>query len=509
MTSEEVAFTLSETRAFLQQIKNLSLAPNLVGQIHRLTEGWAGGLVLLADLLERLPEMAQGDYLPDDLTNRFQGEIFHYFGEQIFSSLADQSQEFLIKSSIYDIISPDLLEKFDGLPNANELLEDLARRNLFVQTLYDQQKGWLYRYHQLFKDFLQIKFKKLLGKGQQEALFLRAGVLSEQAGEPEQAVKFYLKAQAYRQAVAIIERIGIGLVTRDRTDDLLQWLKAIPKNFVAANPWLLSYYYMVRRLTGSAELILDLKQALTLFQQQGDVRGSFLAMAYLLEALILRGHPAIPNVHELLAQGEALVQAGGAGRYPAERAILWFQIGFAHYIRSGNPRKGLWACQNAYLLARDLGDLPLQISALTYVHGVLSVVGEFARAAEIVQQVDKLLEKHSYPDLESLQLIHVSQLHWFQGDAKKGALAVKQAREKIEEHGLSFLLPPAMLYDHLIKTMNGDYREAEEIGRSLAHLTLAIGNMWLHGVSLLWLAANLYQQGDYLKAREALERASM
>lgn len=485
MSSEEVAFTLSETRAFLQQIKHLSLAPNLVGQIHRLTEGWAGGLVLLADLLERLPETARGDCLSVDLTNRFQGEIFPYFGEQIFSALPEQSQEFLIKSSIYDIISPDLLEGADGNPSAHDILEDLARRNLFVQSLYDRQKGWLYRYHQLFRDFLQTKFRTLLGNGQQEALFLQAGRLSEQTGEPEQAVKFYLQGQAYRQAASIIERIGMDLVKQGRTADLLPWLKAMPPDLVAENPWLLFYGFLARRLSGSAELILDLKQALALFQEQGDVSGSFLAMAYLLEALVLRGHPAIPNIHALLAQAEDLVQAAGAGRYPMERAILWFQIGFAHYIRSGKPRKGLWACQHAYLLARDLGDLPLQISALTYAHGVFSVLGEFARSAEVIEQVDKLLEKHPHPDLEALHLIHIGQFHWFQGNADQGALAIRQARQKIEAHGLSFLLLPAMLYDHLIKTMHGEYREAEEIGHSLVQLAFAMEDLWAGSVPVM------------------------
>ena len=211
-----------------------------------------------------------------------------------FSSLSFKAQDFLIKSSVFDVVRPYSWEDFGDIHNAPEILEDLARRNLFIQSMYDQQKGWSYRYHQLFRDFLQAKLRRVMGKAQQVHLFLQAAQSCEREGELEQAVKYYLQGADYHHATAIIEAIGMDLIKRGKTGDLLQWLQSMPKDLIMGNPSLLFYYYMVRRLTGSAELILDLKRALALFQQQGDLRGSFLAMAYLLEALIIRGHPPFP-----------------------------------------------------------------------------------------------------------------------------------------------------------------------------------------------------------------------
>jgi len=43
------------------------------------------------------------------------------------------------------------------------LIVQSLRRNLFVQSIYDEKKGWLFQYHKLFHDFLKIKFESEIG----------------------------------------------------------------------------------------------------------------------------------------------------------------------------------------------------------------------------------------------------------------------------------------------------------------------------------------------------------
>lgn len=43
------------------------------------------------------------------------------------------------------------------------LIVQSLRRNLFVQSIYDEIKGWLFRYHKWFRDFLKTKFESEIG----------------------------------------------------------------------------------------------------------------------------------------------------------------------------------------------------------------------------------------------------------------------------------------------------------------------------------------------------------
>lgn len=261
LTSEELAFTLEETSKFVRTIRKCPCGPDLLRRIHQLTEGWIGGLVLLCDYLEQVPENSRAEYL-EDLTEKFKGEIFQYFGEKVFSSLPSQGQEFLITSSIFDAVEPAFIRDFMGIENAQEILEDLAKRNLFVQSIYDKRRGWLFRYHQLFRDFLQTKFQTVVRQEQQLAAYSKAASLFEQRGELEDAVKYYLQARAYPQAGSVMEQIGVDLLQRGRTGDLSQWLQSLPQNLIQGNPWLLFYLYVTNRFTGGNEYILALQTAL-------------------------------------------------------------------------------------------------------------------------------------------------------------------------------------------------------------------------------------------------------
>jgi LuxR family maltose regulon positive regulatory protein len=506
-TNKDLAFTLGETTNYFEITRKLTLAPEVIKRIHRLTEGWIGGIVLFCDSLDWVPERQRDKYISEDLARKFIWGIFQFFGQRIFGALPREVQDFLVRSSILEVVQPSFVKESMGIANAQVILEDLAKRNLFVQTIYDKKKGWLYRYHQLFKDFLQTKFQAQLAKEQQVTSYRQAGSHAEQQNELEASVRYYLRAGAYPEAVAVMVRLGWDMVRMGKTAELSQWLSATPPDLLQANPWLLFYHYMTGRFTGSQEYILSLQKALGLFDQQEDFRGTLLCLAYLIEAAITRGHPGIDPIHILLVQAEQLVQSLSPGLYAFERAVLYYQMGFAHCLRSGNPRKGVWACQQAFNLARDLGDLPLQIGALTHGIGALSLLGEYSRAEEMVQRVEKLLGKCPLPDLQVLYLINASRLYGLQGDLPKMAALLQKAREQTENHDLTYLYPSIMLYEQVLQIHLGQYSEAEEIGRNLVSLTLATGNLFWQGNASYFLGISAYRREDFLRAREFLGQA--
>ncbi len=86
LTNNDLAFTPNEIKAFFLKLRGISFASAQLKRVHKFTEGWVGGLILLSETLDRLPEDLQGQYLLEGIPDRFKGTVFRYFGEEILSS---------------------------------------------------------------------------------------------------------------------------------------------------------------------------------------------------------------------------------------------------------------------------------------------------------------------------------------------------------------------------------------------------------------------------------------
>lgn len=291
-----------------------------------------------------------------------------------------------------------------------------------------------------------------------------------------------------------------------RTGDLLQWLQVLPAELVESNPWLLYLLALTRRFTEVKENTSRLRKALQLFEQKGDTIGQMLSLALLVEASTLMGNDVIP-LPVLIEKAEKLIQISADHLVPYETAVLWFHIGFASTVRGGNPRKGLWACEKANLLAIRAEDLPLQINALIHALGSLTYLGEYASTEEVIRRIESLLPRCPYPEFTSLYLINLSWLKMFRGESKEAEELIQKSRNELEQNGLIYLYPYTWIYELLLKPQTGKYLEAEEIAGRLLSLSSALENLFLEGVTCLLLGMSFYRKGDYSEARSLLERS--
>ncbi len=308
LTNEDLAFTLEETRIFFREIRGLPLGSSSLRRIHQFTEGWIGGFILLVESLERMPADSREKYIREDLPDQYRAEVFRYFGEEIFAAQPASVQDFLVKTSILESIEPDFATRFTGVENAGEALEGLVRRGLFVHDVYVEGGDRIFRYHQLFRDFLKAHLERTVSEEDRRSLFLRAASLYEERGEFQKSLKYYLQAEVYSSAAAMIERIGMDVLKQGRTNDLADWLKALPEDLIRKNAWLLFFLCMTRRFTRAGENIPDLRKAFSLFAEQEDLGGQFLSLAYLIEALVYRGNDPAP-IRLFIDQAENLLES--------------------------------------------------------------------------------------------------------------------------------------------------------------------------------------------------------
>jgi len=118
LTNEELAFTLDEVKEFFREGRGISLTLGEIRRIHQFTEGWIGGVVLLAETLDRLPDEPKRKYISEDIPHEFKREAFQYFGDEILSSQPEPVRDFLIKLSILDGIDQIFVRELVGMENA-------------------------------------------------------------------------------------------------------------------------------------------------------------------------------------------------------------------------------------------------------------------------------------------------------------------------------------------------------------------------------------------------------
>lgn len=507
LSNEELAFTLAETRDFFEKVRNIPLSSEQLQKFHRTTEGWIGGLIVIAESMTRLFRTDPGEAISKALPDHFERQVFEYFAEEVFATLPMETKDFLIRSSTLPLLEPAMVRELTGNEKAFQVLDTLARKNLFVQSIYDREKGPLFRYHQLFGEFLKAKLHSFLDEKSRRKLFLQTGSLFEQRHQLEDAVRVYLEGKAYAEAIPALQQVGMQLLSEGRLQELAGWIGAVPAEMIADNSRLLFYRYMVSRLTNFEECLPDLTKAYELARNQGQVEDSLLCLAYLIEASVTKGHFSIPTIDVLIHQAEELVKSQDSARHPHQQALLYLQMGLACLLKLGHPRKGILACQNALLLARDIRDLPLQISALINIHFCHSTLGETENAWRTVKRVDHLLTQCPLPELQALHGIESCQVHWFQGDFTNMRQRLQRAREIIEEHGINYLYPVYLLYELSLQRQIGSWAEAVEIGENLANVAAAAGNRWLTGNVLLQTGLAYYFLGRISRARELYEQA--
>jgi len=199
------------------------------------SEGWAAGLQMAALALRGIPGGSQASA---NLIHGFSGSqrfILDYLMDEVFTRLPDETQAFLLKTSILERLSAPLCDFVvngeSGIVNresrtvitndsrftvldSHSLLDYLDRSNLFLIPL-DDQRLW-YRYHSLFAELLKARLHQT-EPGSVPGLHRRASSWLEQNGFITEAIQHLLAIGDDFRAAELIERYGPGL-----------WLKSDP-----------------------------------------------------------------------------------------------------------------------------------------------------------------------------------------------------------------------------------------------------------------------------------------
>lgn len=201
--ADELAFTTAEARTLLAE-HGVHLTDNGVRLLVERTEGWAAGLRLAAMSLRG---RRTGD--AEWTVRGFSGEradVAEYFVAEVLDEQPADVREFLLATSVADVLTPELAAGLSGRGDSAQVLRCLASANAFVATS-DQ---YHYRCHPLFRDVLRARLRQDVA-GHTAHLHRKAAAWLADNGQPVTAAYHAAAAGDWAAAASLlVEHLAIG-----------------------------------------------------------------------------------------------------------------------------------------------------------------------------------------------------------------------------------------------------------------------------------------------------------
>ena len=171
LTSKELALNEEEVAAlFDRHFPGASLSQRLRRKIISQTEGWAAGTEIFFQVLDGSSPERIGETL--ERLGEASSGWFTYFAEEVVRQLDPETRDFLFRSSVLPTLDPDMCDHVLRIESSRLILDRLTERNLFTFRTASTEAS--YRYHHLFRDFLQDRLERTVTPARVRTLRRRA-----------------------------------------------------------------------------------------------------------------------------------------------------------------------------------------------------------------------------------------------------------------------------------------------------------------------------------------------
>jgi LuxR family transcriptional regulator, maltose regulon positive regulatory protein len=501
MRTSELCLSSAEI-AQLAARQQPGLSAESAALLHEKTEGWPTGVQLaLAALAGRTPTEAEAFIASLSGTHRF---IFEYLSSEVFFRQPAALRQFLLYSSVLGQMNAAACRAVTGIAEAQAQLECLEQQNLFIASL-DEQREW-FRYHYLFRAFLQAQLKReqpaLVGE-----LERRAALFYAQQGICEIAFEHYLRAGLEDEAAHLLSSYAYEYLEWGRVQVLQRMLAALTEPTLRNWPALLLVYGDVwRRLGRAGAAIARYEEAQRLFVAADDQHGLCATLTALAE--IARSQGDYGRAQQLASAAVACpLEPSPATHALRARALMaqakcdGFLIGMDQGRRLAETAVAAARQASGTLSARARAALLRSLGQICWWHG-----DPYATARYCQEALQSLPDERSPIAAEILMTLATPYLYWRQLD--EATHYAEQGLAIAEQLQLSELLPLAYATLGSVLTRRGELARAEGCLRQAMELARDLG---LESYALVmaagFLAQNLCQQSRYEEARQLIESA--
>ena len=231
LKAEELRFNRDETVSFFASDNDVPLGEELVDDIFNRTEGWPAALQLA-----RLAIRGGADKpIVDMLEFSSEPQFEEYLANNVLALQPQAIQDFLLRSSILERLSPDLCRHLTGEEDAENVLRQLEISGLFIRPL-GPDRSW-FRFHSLFSSYLRNQLRRRQ-PGETQKLHELAMEWFSANDYADDAIHHAVASENYAVAADILESWSAQLIREGRLTTIERWLDVLPVEYVLNQPLL-------------------------------------------------------------------------------------------------------------------------------------------------------------------------------------------------------------------------------------------------------------------------------
>ncbi len=466
----DLSFRPEEIQALLAQNEEIHLSDEEACKLVEATEGWITGLQF-TDL--NLVRSGRADFRPSQVTGV---SVFDYLGQQVLERQPASLQTFLLRSSLLEEFDANLCETvlaplYPAPQDWSNFLEIIVQKNLFALPV--GTNGQWVRYHHLFRDYLQERFRREHPE-EVNPILQRLARFHEAQGGWEQAYQLYKKLGDLNALADLIERAGISMFQRSMLT-LESWLKDLPPSLIQKRPHLISLRGSIETSKGNvAEGMALFNRAVSMFRQGNDFAGLYLALVRRGNTYPLLGDykSAIQDADEVISAIEAnddlqwiyadALRVKGLSLYREGRTpqatrflehaldiyshlndtssipIILMEVGMV-YRAQGNDHGAKASYERALAIWRRTENLPWQANLLNNLGVLYHYQGEYEQAAQALEEGLLCAQRSGYKEMEAWILVSLGDLYAEVEDFEIAAQNYSQAEGLVQQLGARFL----------------------------------------------------------------------
>jgi anion transporter len=151
--------------------------------------------------------------------------------EEFVSSQPPEMQNLLMQTSVLRTLDPEAIQAVLLVPDARRVLE----------TLYSNSPSFVKRgpneghqYLEYLREFLLAKLEQRFGKKAKDELHLEFAAYFSRQQKWGAAIWHFVQAKAWEAALELIEAHGNRLLEVETAEDILEWIEAMPHEYLAA-----------------------------------------------------------------------------------------------------------------------------------------------------------------------------------------------------------------------------------------------------------------------------------
>lgn len=248
----ELSLTAEETAGILRCHAN-STMPEREELIHRKTEGWVAGVVLLSGC--RVQEM-------NTLHLGNMDTMLQYFAAEVYRPAPEPLRKLLVRTAF--LPQMDMAAQTRLCPDIPiDELNILAGKGHFIEQVSGATDT--YRYHPLFRDFLQDRARRELTDEELEVLVQDSARLLVEEEEWYEAIGLLRGSNCHEELCRLLQHHGMAMLDAGHHLSLAEIIGSLPASLLQRYPSLLE-------LRGSALLMLFSMDAYQCFEQAWEIR---------------------------------------------------------------------------------------------------------------------------------------------------------------------------------------------------------------------------------------------